>query len=308
MMFKNSFRLFCANFDKVWKLLVYQILSWGVIFALLAPFYNVISSSIVEAWNNHHLGDYFISGTFYGLNIVKAFTNIVNAILQFVVLMFTTNVFAGVYFVVILFLVRPILANIGKYTICEMMYGYMSSSSKTSFTGTLLRTLKKSLPYACLKALYTLPFDALIILGIVGITRVTADGFKYALPFVIVLLPALLCAFKETFIAGWAPAKIVFDENVLSSYKKGMIAVLRRGGRVYSTAFVIFVLALILVMVTGIYSLIILLPCIFPFLNIFEMVIFFSSQGMRFYVDADTILSPKKLEEVDTIEKTKYLL
>lgn len=38
------------------------------------------------------------------------------------------------------------------------------------------------------------------------------------------------------------------------------------------------------------------------------MVAFFSSQGMRFYVDGDTILSPKKLEEVDKIEDAKYLL
>ena len=38
------------------------------------------------------------------------------------------------------------------------------------------------------------------------------------------------------------------------------------------------------------------------------MVAFFSSQGMRFYEDADTIISPKKLEEIDKIEDAKYLL
>ena len=132
--------------------------------------------------------------------------------------------------------------------------------------------------------------------------------FIYLLPIALVLLPSIFMAFKETFIAGWAPAMIVFDENVFSSYKKGIVAILRRGFKVFSTAFVVFVLLSILAMVIGLYSLIIILPCIYPFLNIFEMVAFFSSQGMRFYVDADTIKSPKKLEEVDKIDKTKYLL
>ena len=308
MMFKNSFRLFCANFDKVWKYLIYQLLCLGVVFALLAPFYNVISSSIVEAWNANGLKSYFSTGTFYGIHVSKALSGIVSAIVDFFAIMFGANVFCGVYVLVIILIVKPFLSNIGKFTICEMMYGYMSSCSKTSFTGRLLGTLKKSLPYAILKALYTLPFDALICASIFGLTRVQLDWFEYVLPIVIVLVPDLFLALKETFVAGWAPAKIVFDEGVVYSYKRGMHAVFRRGFKVYSTAFVIFVLTIILFMVLGAYSLIIILPCITPLLCMFEMVSFFSSQGMRFYVDSDTIKSPKKLEEVDKINKAKYLL
>ncbi len=308
MMFKNSFRLFCANFDKVWKYLVYQILCLGIVCALLAPFYGVISSSVVEAWNGADLGSFFANGTFYSANLLKTLSSIVNAIIMFFELMFGANLFCGIYFLVIVLLVRPILLGIGRYTICEMMYGYMSSCSKTSFTGRLLGTLKKSLPYAVLKTLYSLPFGALILASFYGITRVSVDWFVYLVPIVIVVLPSIFMAFKQTFIAGWASAMIVFDGNVFSSYRKGMSAILRRGFKVFSTAFVIFVLALILVMVIGVYSVIILLPCVSPLLCIFEMVAFFSSQGMRFYVDADTIKSPKKLEEIDKIEKTKYLL
>ena len=48
-------------------------------------------------------------------------------------------------------------------------------------------------------------------------------------------MPAIFLAFKETFVAGWAPAMIVFDYNVVKGYPKGMKACLRRGLRVYST-------------------------------------------------------------------------
>ena len=87
-----------------------------------------------------------------------------------------------------------------------------------------------------------------------------------------------------------------------------MRAVLRRGARVFSTSFVIFLLAIVLSMVIGVYAIIIILPLISPLIHIFEMVMFFSSQGMRFYVDNDTILSPKRLEEVDRIEDAKFIL
>lgn len=87
-----------------------------------------------------------------------------------------------------------------------------------------------------------------------------------------------------------------------------MRAVLRRGARVYSTAFIIYLLATVLAMVLGLYAIIVILPIVPIFVHIFEMVAFFSSQGMRFYVDNDTILSPKRLEEVDKLDDAKYIL
>ena len=128
------------------------------------------------------------------------------------------------------------------------------------------------------------------------------------MPFAFVIVPAIFMAFKETFNAGWAPAKVVYNQNIAKSYSIGMRAVLRRGAKVFSTAFIIYLLAIVLSMVLGLYAIIIILPIISPLVHIFEMVAFFSSQGMRFYVDNDTILSPKKLEEVDKIEDAKYLL
>ena len=183
----------------------------------------------------------------------------------------------------------------------------MSSCTKQSFTGTYLKSLK-AFGYSALKVLYSLPFNAIIVLSMWGLTRINNQVFDYIMPFAFVIVPALLMAFKETFTGGWAPAKVVYNQNVFKSFSIGMRAVLRRGARVFSTAFIIFLLAIVLSIVLGLYSIIIILPLISPLLHIFEMVMFFSSQGMRFYVDSDTILSPKKLEEVDKIEDAKYIL
>ena len=141
-----------------------------------------------------------------------------------------------------------------------------------------------------------------------GLTRIDNQIFDYIMPFAFVIVPSLLIAFKETFNVGWAPAKVVYNHNIVSSYYIGMRAGLRRGARVFSTAFIIYLLAIVLSIVLGLYAIIIILPILSPTVYIFEMVVFFSSQGMRFYVDNDTILSPKRLEENDKIEDAKYIL
>lgn len=308
MMFKNSTKLLLANFDKVWKLLVYHILCFALCFGLLSVFYNFFAASIVSAWEEASLSGVFSSGTFYGYSVAGVLHGIVNAVIGFFITIFAENVWIGVYFCVIVFYLLPFLMNVGKYVVDEMLYGFMSSAQKQSFTGTFLRTLGKSTQFAAVKTLYALPFNALILLSMYGLSRIQNQVFDYIFPLALAVIPAIMFAFKQTFNAGWAPAMVVFDVGVAKAFMLGHRAILRRGARVFSTAFVICLLAIVLSLILGLYALIIILPIVLPFSDIFEMTAFFSSQGMRFYADYDTILTPKKLEEVDKIENAKFIL
>ena len=309
MMFKNSIKLLCANFAQVWKLLVYHILSIGVCIGLLAIFHKEFIGYFNFAYNESGLFSVFETGTLYGTgNIASALTKVADFAVLYFRVMFADNIGIGVFFLLVVFYILPVLMNIGKFVTCELVYGYMSACQKQSFTGTFIKTLKSSVPYSLVKVLYALPFNALTFLSMWGLTRINNNVFDYIMPFAFVIVPSLFMAFKETFNAGWAPAKVVYNQNTGKAYSIGMRAVLRRGDKVFSTAFIFYLLAIVLSVVLGLYSLIIILPIISPLFHIFEMVSFFSSQGMRFYVDNDTILSPKKLEEVDKIEDAKYLL
>lgn len=308
MMFKNSCKLLFANFSQVWKLLVYHILSIAFCFGLLCVFYKDFLDFGAIAYQESGMKEVWSTGTMYGTSFSNALTKVANFCVLFFRIMFAGNVGKGIYFCLIVFLLLPILINIGKVVTCELLYGFMSACQKSSWTGTFLKTLKTSLAYSSIKALYSIPFNALIVGGMWALTRIEVGFFAYILPYVFVLLSALLMAFKSLFNAGWAPAKVVYNHNIFKSYRIGARAVFRRGARIFSTAFIIYLLALVLSMVLGLYALIIILPIISPLVHIFEMVAFFSSQGMRFYVDNDTILSPKRLEEVDKIEDAKYLI
>lgn len=307
MMFKNSIKLLCSNFNKVWKLLVYHILTIGICFGLLCVFGKAYSSSLTYAWGEANLDSYVQAGTLYGNSFFSALTSILNFVTIFFATIFT-NVGQGLYFCFVVFYILPFLFNIGKYVLLEMMYGYMSAGQKQSFTGCLLKTLPKSMAYASLKTLLALPFNALVVLGTWGLTRIESTFMVYLMPFLVVIIASLLMGVRQIFVGGWAPAKITYAHNIASSYGIGLRASFRRCATIFSSIFVIYLLTFVLTLVFGAYSLIVLLPLILPLVDIFEMVAFFSSQGMRFYVDSETIVSPKKLEEVDKIEDAKYIL
>ena len=308
MTFKNSIKLLCTNFDQVWKLLVYHVLSLAICTGLLAIFGGQYIEYINLASAQVSLPSVLQEGTLYGASFATALTTIVNFVIEFFRVMFVSNVGAGVFFCIIIFVLLPFLFNIGKIVTCELAYGYMSACQKQSFTATLIKTLRISIPYALMKLLYSIPFSIITLLCIFGLTRLDFTGLEVLFPFVFVIAVALVCSFKMVFSAGWAPAQVVYNCGVFKSYKIGFRAVLRKCLSIFSTAFVIWLLTIVLSMVLGIYALIIILPIISPLFHIFEMTAFFQSQGMRFYVDSQTIFSPKRLEENDKIEDIKYLL
>lgn len=308
MTFKNSIKLLCTNFADVWKLLVYHILSIGLCTGFLAIFGGQYIDFINSASAQVGLPAVFQAGTLYGASFPIALSTVVNFVMVFFMTMFTTNIGAGIFFCFIVFILMPFLLNVGKIVMCELAYGYMSACQKQSFIGTCFKTLRVSLPYAIIKTLYAIPFNFIIVAAVWGLTRIDFTGLEILFPFVFVIAIALVCSFKQTFNAGWAPARVVYNENIVKSYAIGIRAVFRKGLSIFSTALIIYLLAIVLSLVLGAYAIIIILPIISPLLHIFEMTAFFQSQGMRFYVDGQTIFSPKKLEENDKIEDIKYLL
>ena len=240
MMFKNSCKILFANFSEVWKLLVYHILSIAFCFGLLCVFYHEYMDIATLAYQQAGLKDVWATGTMYGSSFSNALSRIVNFVILFMQMLFTANIGMAVYFCFVVFILLPILINIGKVVTCELLYGYMSACQKQSFTGTFLKTLKTSLVYSIIKPFYALPFNALVLAGMWGLTRIDSSVFNYILPYVFVLISAFLLAFKELFNAGWAPAKVVYNQNIFKSYRIGMRAVFRRGARIFSTAFIIY--------------------------------------------------------------------
>lgn len=307
MTFLNSIKLFGSNWDKVWKLFLYYLFVWGVTICLLLPLFfefggviksNIQETEIVSAYST-------IFHTSFGGYLSNLFVLVYTIFLECV----AQSVGLVIYGLIVLFIFMPFLLNIGKYAICEMLYGYMASKTKIGFFSAFFKTLNKSILYSLCKTLYSVFFLALTTYLVFLLGMVKNQFFiTYFLALCEIVLLTVLFTLNKVTTACWASASIVFGVSVAKAYVRGVQVVFRRFWRTIPVAFVIFILFFLLTFVAGVYSLVITVPFIAILLCMFDMVTFFTSQGMRYYVNKTTILTPKKLEEVDNINKAKYIL
>lgn len=305
MVFVNSLRLLCSNWSKALKFFLYYIVVWGICIALFLPivfeFKEIFSSSLNE------ISDYF-AGVFKG-NLGQNVHGMVVTAGDAIVDIFNANTGLAIYGLIVVFVILPFLINVGKYTFCSLLYSYMTSKNQIGFFSVLVKNLKKSLLFSLCKVGYNIVFLGITISAVFGLGLVVDDVFiRYFLPLVVTLVLVLLFTLNQILMLGWAPALIVFDCGVFTAFRKGVKAVRRHFWKIFGVTFCYFLLFWALVMIFGVYTLIVLVPVMTILLAVYDMTVFFTSQGMRFYVNDSQILTPKKLEEVDNINKTAFLL
>ena len=126
--------------------------------------------------------------------------------------------------------------------------------------------------------------------------------------FIEIILLVVLFTLNKVTTTGWAPAVIVFGCSVFAGYIRGAKVVVRRFWRTLLVGLLIFLIFFLVTFIAGVYSLVVTVPIVAALLCMYDMTTFFTSQGMRFYVNNSTILTPKKLEEVDNINKARYII
>lgn len=311
MMFRNSFRLFLSNFGTFWKDFLFKIMMVAIVFALSIPvlymFSNLSSFGLLKTQIENFLLLFpFTDITAY----INQSYNLFNLILQFISQMFSLYTFQSIYLVFLVGVVLPFLISLSQLAVSEMFYGAMATNTKYNFGASFIKKLGISARFALLKVVIKIFSTALVLASAYGVLHLASVGFlpMLATPFVLALTIILISSFTITVFSGWAPSVIVFSSGVFFGLQKGLVAVGRRFFKTFSTLVMMLTLLVMLVSVFGLLSLIILLPMFAVLLNAFSMVMFFGSQGMRYYVDPDTILSPKKLEETDKFEDAKNII
>lgn len=308
MTLKNYMKISFSNFDKTWKLVLYRLVVWAIICAMVAPCFNPIKSIAIDIWDSELFVEFAGAGLFYGKNVAITFASVASVLMVGLTKLFTNYLGVGIYLTFVFFLVRPFLMNIGRFVVNEQMYGYMSSHAKHGFCSTFIRTLAKSSQYSILRILFTLPFNAAAAIMFYFMLGAGGHAFTIAMPFVFLMISTILLSVKQLLITGWAPAFVVSGENVFKSFGIGLKATLRGHASALVFANALYFTAILLAFGFGVFSLIIIVPSFAIITSVFEMLNYFSCQGMRYYVDRDTVLSSKKLEEQDTISKAKFLL
>ena len=305
MVFVNSLRLLWSNLGKALKFFLYYVVVWGICVALFLPvffeFKSIFNSALKE------LAECF-AGVFKG-GLGQNMHTMTGTVVDLIKDVFQSNLGIAIYGLIVVFVILPFLVNVGKYTLDFMLYSYMTSKNNVSFFSAFVKSLKKSTLFALCKMVYNIIFLAITAVAIFGLGAVKDQTFiTYALPIVELLVVVSLFTLNQIWMLGWTPALIVFDCGVFTALKKGIKAVRRHFWKIFGVTFGYFLIFWLLITVFGVYSMVVLVPLMTILLAVMDMTVFFTSQGMRFYVNDSQILTPKKLEEVDNINKTAFLL
>jgi hypothetical protein len=316
-MFRNSLRILFSNFTLVWKILVYKLLATLIVFSVA----TIFAMPLLEVLNQNNF-------------FTKVYTEFSNAALNFNIhytlnaFYVTINEFLSIVSANIsqvglsLTLVLATILILGNYIIGlsdlavnEYLNGYMSSNANFSFTSSFVRVFPKAVKLQTAKLFINLPFNILIAFLIyltLPLLNNTSEVIAIFAPFIIITLSTVLISANLTAFSGVSPAIVVHNCSIKKGFYLGLIAVNRRFYKTLSNA-VIIVLSILTVnlfflILTGGASLLVTLPSSIFLLAIFGMVMYYGSMGMRYYVDPDTILTPKKLEEQDSVNKTKFII
>lgn len=310
MIFKNSVKLLTANFSTVWKLILYYIIVIGISIGLLAPFFSVLGPAF-----NPMLGDLgkLLINFNVAANFITFITNLnvlllalINAYLN----LFITNLWVAIYITVIITYIMPLLFGLADLAVGQTLFGYMSSLTRYTFTGSYARMLTRSFRFQLMKNLIFLPFNILIFTVFMLTLKLTTIGglMVYFLPVIVIVPLIILIALKRTIFSGWMPAIVIYNCNMFVALGKGIQTAFKRFFVAFSTVLIMLVIVFGFSYIFGTYALLVIIPLSIMMFYIFDMVMFYTGQGMRFYVDIDTIVKTKLLEESDSFKKVKNLI
>ncbi len=316
MMYKNIFKLVLSNFHLVWKILAYMVLTTlcviGLAYACSLPILKVL----IEQGFSTQFKDLFINFS-RSFNIYEFLYNSVVLVENFFEIISANISELWLYialFLFIIIIVRSFLSGFYKFASINVVYYYMGSNIKYGFSHSLVACFKTNLKYQLCSLLTILPINALFIVAMYYLIKwlVLSEGLLLLAPISIILVAILLYSLKITFFSGWIPAIVVFDCGVWEGLKRGVKAVFRRFYRSFSTAvltiFTIIILNVVAAACTFGASIIVTLPLSALIILIYNMVMFYLSQGMRFYVDSEQVVTPKRLEETDGLGGLKYII
>ena len=311
-MLKDTLRLSFGNSSNIWKILLYRFLCLLCVLGLTTVIAWPIINVLIKENFFTELKDAF-ENMLFTFNFEKLFLTIDNVFKSFASIIssngLTVQAIISEIFVVILAL---FLEGYAKMAVHQSVYGYMSSLTKYGFTNGFVANFGKATLLNLTKIVTLLPLNILIWGGAyLFASKLYAKIGVFAIILTFLLL-TILVSLKNTFFAGWLPASIVHAKPVFASLKLGVVAVCKKFLISFSSFLIFtvgaFILNIFALVFTAGVGLLVTLPITTLVGIILGEVIYFDATGMRYYVDSDRIITPKRLEERDSFSKVKDII
>ena len=316
MMFLDTQKLTFNNTNILWKVLLYHlmciVLVSGITVAACYPlimnlsnigFFHDVHNIIQGGLFNFRLDQaVFVIG-----DIFDEFVNIVSSDLP-LYLPYTIGAVA------IIMILGEFLLGLANIPVKECLYGYMGSWSRLGFTGCYIKNLGKSVRFSLIRLLLVLPLDVIFLAGLGGVVYLFRLYPTWAMfsPFLMVLVMMLYISLRFIVFGGWSCSIIVKDKGIFEGLRNGIHSYNKAFGRVLgismTNTLLIIALNVLAVMLTASVGLFLTVPFSILYLYTSSMVAYFYTNGLRFYIDKNKIISPRKIEDFESMKVLKDII
>ncbi len=316
MIFKNTFKLLLTNFSLTYKVFLYKLfvllfalgiggtIGMPLITHLLSiDFFGFIGDKLVFMFESFNISNIFIGFKDIFLKIIEILINLDPSIV-------VSSALAITVFILILVL----FGSLDELACIDVINANLTSKTKLSFFKSLVGKTFKSMLKSVIKFIVSLPYYA--CLGLILYYGFTLfDGVsgivKVLIPMLMFLSITLISGLYLSLIAGFSPSIIINDNGVFKSLKTGLKTVSKKYFRLLSSSimlvFVLLVLNIFIVVYSFFAGLIITIPISIVVLDLFKTISYYECNGMRYYV-GDEIRSPLRKEELDKMNKLRYII
>lgn len=303
MFLKNAFKLFVNNINLSLKTVLYRlvvtILSFVAIVAVCkGPLDVIVKSESFSAFlqNVNTTVHAFISGKFTEIaNIKDSFTSLVKFIGSHM-----SEIRLALVIVAVILFVRLYLLGICNYVVCYVLNGYMSTISRLPFMRGMVGTIARS---AVFELVYTLAKIIFMIIAVLAalIFIVYTASYLFIFSFIIgiwivILAVSLFLSFTVTVRPSVVNGRKINESFNFKLDKKESISIF--ASYVFATIMAVAFNVGMLYSTLGA-GLLVSLPATYVFFVAFQLAVFYSVDGRKYYIDYDTIITPKKLRTED---------
>jgi hypothetical protein len=283
-----------------------------LVYFSVKPIYSLLTqtgfiSSIVETYMD------FKSS----LNLAELFESFVHIFTSFYHIVMDNMTTLWIYFVLLgvtLILINPYLVNLASMPISNSLHYYMGSMTKHGFFLSFSDVVKKNMFVQLIYYLVTMPFNILILLIFLFSLKLFSISFAWSLfaVLIITVLMSLILAFRNILFVSWIPTIVVQNYGVWKSLRKSIKGVFRKFGKAFINMFYLILTIIFINVSVAVFTLtiglIITIPASYVVYNCFGMSLVYETQGMRYYIDTYSVVTPRKKEISDKLVEMKYIV
>ncbi len=317
MIITDSSKIFLRTSGVVWRLLPYILVCLLVVIGITVAACYPMISSLSEAGFFAQIFDLF-SDSMFNVRLDQIFSAMADVLVSFGEIV-AENIAGVVPLIVVAVLILGLggsfLIGLSELAVADYLYHYMSSNTRISFGSCFIKNLGKSARLQLAKLLVVWPVDIIITAIFVAsflLFTVESAVVTILAPFIIVLLLVVLIAFRQSLFCLWSPCLITFNSSVFGALRESFSQLTKNFGVIFPRQLVMTVIYIAVniavCLFTASVGLLLTVPATVLFGAILAQVTLFTINGLRYYIDENQIVTPKKREDIEHIGVMKNII